>query len=287
MNNLQPRVAAIHDISGFGKCSLTVALPILSAAGIETSVMPTAVLSTHTGGFTGYTYRDLTPDLSSFTSHWKSLGITFDAIYTGFLGSFEQLNLISHFFDEFSTADNLVLVDPVMADHGSLYSLFDLEFVKGMRTLCEKADIIVPNITEACLLTQTEYREGPYSIEFIEELLNKLSKIGPQKIVLTGVFFDDNKLGAATFDKESNNLDFVLGEKIPGFYHGTGDVFASALLSGLLNNFPLKDAAQIAVDFTTESIRKTYEAKTDIRFGVNFEQSIPFFLSKLGLICDK
>jgi pyridoxine kinase len=284
MKTHQPRVAAIHDISGFGKCSLTVALPILSAAGIETSVMPTAVLSTHTGGFTGFTYRDLTSDLPPFAAHWKSLSIDFDAIYTGFLGSFEQLNIVSKFFEDFKSKDNLILVDPVMADHGQLYSLFDMEFVKGMRTLCGKADIVVPNITEACLLTETEYEEGPYSSEFIENLLNKLVAIGPQKIVLTGVYFDNEKLGAATFDKQENQIHFVMGEKIPGFYHGTGDVFASALLSGLLNRFSLKDATQIAVNFTTASIRRTYEAQTDIRFGVNFEQSIPLFLKDLNLL---
>jgi pyridoxine kinase len=281
MEKHQPRVAAIHDISGFGKCSLTVALPILSAAGIETSVMPTAVLSTHTGGFSGFTYRDLTNDLTSFASHWKSLDIRFDAIYTGFLGSFDQLDIVSQFLDDFKTDQNVILVDPVMADNGKLYSLFNLEFVKGMRRLCEKADIIVPNITEACLLTGIEYREGPYSNEFITELLKSLSKIGPQRIVLTGVYFDNEQLGAATFDR--NEVDYILGKKISGFYHGTGDVFASALLSGLLNNFDLKDSTQIAVNFTTASIRRTHEAGTDVRFGVNFEQSIPRFLKDLNL----
>lgn len=277
-------MAAIHDVSGFGKCSLTVALPILSAAGIEISVMPTAVLSTHTGGFAGFTYRDLTPDLAAFAAHWKSLNIAFDAIYTGFLGSFEQLDLVSRFFEDFKSKDNLVLVDPVMADHGQLYSLFDMEFVKGMNSLCQKADIVVPNITEACLLTGMEYKEGPYSTEFIAKLIEGLVEIGPQKVVLTGVYFDNEKLGVATFDVRESKIEFVMGQKIPGFYHGTGDVFASALLSGLLNGFRLKDAAQIAVNFTTESIRRTYKAQTDVRFGVNFEQSIPGFLKELKLV---
>lgn len=284
MRKHQMRVAAIHDISGFGKCSLTVALPVLSAAGIETSVMPTAVLSTHTGGFTGFTYRDLTGDIAPFTAHWKSLGIQFDAIYTGFLGSFEQLELVGNFFDEFKTTDNLILVDPVMADNGNLYSLFDLDFVKGMRKLCEKADIIVPNITEACLMTGMTYQEGPYSPKFIKKLLEELGKIGPSKIVLTGVFFDEENLGAATYDKVENKTEYALAKKIDGYYHGTGDVFASALLGGLLNDFSLKDAAQIAVNFTTASIQKTHDAKTDIRFGVNFEQSLPLLLKELKLL---
>ena len=145
----QKRVAAIHDISGFGKCSLTVALPIISAAGIETTIMPTAVLSTHTGGFTGYTYRDLTGDLRAIAEHWKSLELHFDAIYSGFLGSFEQIDIVKDFIDMFRADGNITVVDPAMADNGQMYSLFNMEFAKAMASLCAKADIVVPNITEA------------------------------------------------------------------------------------------------------------------------------------------
>lgn len=278
------KVAAIHDISGFGKCSLTVALPIISAAGIEACAMPTAVLSTHTGGIEGFTYRDLTDDLRPFTRHWKSLNIHFDAIYTGFLGSFEQLDIVGEFIDAFKTEDNLVLVDPVMADNGELYKIFTPDFVAGMRKLCAKADILVPNITEACLLVGEKYVEGPYAEEYIAELLKKLSAIGPRRIVLTGVFFDDKTLGAATYDRASNEISYVLSPRIPGYYHGTGDVFGSALVSALLRDFSLHEATDVAVSFTTESISRTAEAKTDIRFGVNFEDSIPGFLRKLRII---
>lgn len=280
----QKRAAAIHDLSGFGKCSLTVALPILSAAGIETAAMPTAILSTHTGGFSGYTYRDLTEDMRPFMKHWKSLGIKFDAIYTGFLGSFKQLEIVKEFFDEFRTNDNLILVDPVMADNGELYSIFSPDFANGMRTLCQKADIIVPNMTEAALLLDEPYCPGPYSQAYIESILRKLAQLGPQKIVLTGVYFKEDHLGAATYDRTSDSKEYAFTLKIPGYYHGTGDIFASALLGGLLNGFSLNQSSQIAVNFTADSIRRSYKAKTDYRFGVNFEQCIPDFLKELQLI---
>lgn len=292
----QKRVAAIHDISGFGRCSLTVALPIISAAGIETSVLPTAVLSTHTGGFTGFTYRDLTEDIPEIARHWQSLNISFDALYSGFLGSFEQLEMVGKIFADFKTEHNLILVDPVMADNGELYRIFPKNFPDGMRALCAKADIIVPNITEALLLVGEPYTSGPYSREFIENLLRKLSAIGPGKIVLTGVHFDDQKLGVATYEivdpsaiagssttPASENIRYILADRIPGYFHGTGDVFASALLSGLLNGFTLEQAAGIAVDFTTASISRTYRAQSDIRYGVFFEQEIPGFIKNLGL----
>lgn len=286
MNNKthQKRVAAIHDLSGFGKCSLTVALPILSAAGIETSALPTAFLSTHTGGISGYTYRDLTADMRPVMQHWKSLDIRFDAIYTGYLGSFEQLDIVKEFFDTFRTEDNLILVDPVMGDNGELYTSFTHEFAAGMRSLCQKADIIVPNLTEASLLLDEPFCPGPYTASYIESILLKLSKLGPKKIVLTGVFFNEDELGAATYDRTTNTTDYVFTQKIPGYYHGTGDVFASALLAALLNDFNLIESAAIAVKFTTDSIRRTYNAKTDYRFGVNFEQSFPDFLKELKLL---
>lgn len=280
----QKRVAAIHDLSGFGKCSLTVALPILSAAGLETSALPTAVLSTHTGGISGYTYRDLTEDMIPFMRHWKDLDIRFDAIYSGFLGSFEQLEIVKEFFSLFKRNDNLIFVDPVMADNGELYKIFTPAFARGMRSLCEKADIIVPNLTEAALLLDEPYQAGPYTKAYIENVLRQLSQLGPRQIVLTGIYFDEKELGAATYDAGRDRTEYILADRIPGYYHGTGDVFASALLSGLLNNFNLERSAEIAVRFTTESILRTFKAQTDYRFGVNFEQSIPDLLKELKLL---
>ncbi|SDN32916.1 pyridoxamine kinase [Acetanaerobacterium elongatum] len=280
----QKRVCAVHDISCFGKCSLTVALPILSAAGVETSVIPTAVLSTHTGGFTGYTYRDLTEDIPAIGAHWKTLNLHFDSLYTGFLGSFEQLELVARLIDDFKSGDTLVLVDPVMADNGSLYKVFSSDFPKGMAKLCGKADVIVPNITEAALLTGLEYREGPHTTGYIEALLRGLGKLVTGKVVLTGVCMEDNALGCAAYDPQTGKIDYILSPRVAGIYHGTGDIFASALLGALLNGFALSQAARVAVDFTVSSILRTKEAGTDVRFGVNFEYGIPTYVKALGLI---
>jgi pyridoxine kinase len=279
----QKRVAAIHDISGFGKCSLTVALPILSAAGIEASLMPTAVLSTHTGGFTGYTFRDLTNDLRPFANHWKSLGLNFDAIYSGYLGSFEQLQIVGEVIDMFKTDNNIVLIDPVMADNGELYGAFTPDFVAGMAKLCAKADIITPNITEAAVMLGQTYRDGPYEKAYIEKLLHGLAELGPRYIVLTGVCFDGDNIGAASYDKASGEVHYELSGRIDGFYHGTGDVFASVLLAGLLNGLDVDKASQLAVDFTQCSIVRTSAAGNDQRFGVNFEAGLPQLIKDLGL----
>lgn len=274
---MQKRVVAIHDISCFGRCSLTVALPVLSAAGIETSIIPTAVLSTHTGGFKGFTYRDLTEDILPIANHWKTLELGFNAIYTGYLGSFEQLDIIAKVFDLYDKEDTLKFVDPVMADHGKLYSTFSPDFPKGMAKLCAKADVIVPNMTEAALMLEEKYMDGPYTKEYIEQLLVKLGELGPERVVLTGVYFDESKIGAATYDKKTGDINYIFHDKIPGSYHGTGDVFGSYLLGALLNGFDLNQSTEIAVKFTTEAILRTYEAKTDNRFGVNFEYSLADF----------
>ncbi len=270
----QKRVAAIHDISCFGKCSLTVALPIISSVGIETSVIPTAVLSTHTGGFSGYTYRDLTSDILPTFSHWQTLGLTFDAVYTGFLGSFEQIDIVSEIFQRLKTEDNIIVVDPVMADNGKLYAVFNDSFPQGMRKLCGQADVIVPNITEACLLLGKPYEAGPYDVTYIEDLLYELAALGPKQVVLTGVSFDNTHLGAASLDTASDKIDYSFSQRIEGFYHGTGDVFASVLVACLLTGHDLNKSARIAVDFTVKSIIRTKEAGTDIRFGVNFEAGL-------------
>lgn len=279
----QKRLLAIHDISCFGKCSLTVALPIISACGVETAIMPTAVLSTHTGGFTNFTYRDLTEDLIPIAKHWKSLNLEFEAIYTGFLGSFEQINIVSEIFEMFKKEDTIILVDPVMADYGKLYPIFPADFPDEMKKLCQKADIIIPNITEACLMLHEEYQDGPYTEDYIKNLLKKLSKICNNKIVLTGVYFDNENLGVATYDVKNDIIEYAFSKRIEGMYHGTGDVFGSALIGAILNGEKLRDAAQIAVDYTASSIQKTAIAKTDIRFGVNFEETTPSLIKSLNL----
>lgn len=279
----QKSAVTINDISGIGRCSVTVACPILSAAGIQTCVLPTALLSTHTGGFKGYSFLDLTDEMSRIIKHWSSLDISFDAIYSGYLGSVEQLNTVIGFIDSNKTSDNFVIVDPVMGDSGRFYAGFTPEYINGMKKLCGKADIIVPNITEAFFLLDKEYTEGPYTEEFIKELMKDISKTGCKKIVLTGVYFNNSEVGAASYDRENDIFEVYLAPRIEGFYHGTGDVFASALLAGLLNDKTLAEATKIAVDFTEDSIIKTREAGTDTRFGVLFEQVIPSFIRKLGL----
>ncbi len=280
----QKRVLAIHDISCVGKCSLTVALPVLSAMGLETSIIPTAVLSTHTGGFEGYTYRDLTEDIMPIAQHWQSLDLKIDAFYTGFLGSFEQIELMKKIFSMFKSKDNIVFVDPVMADNGQMYALFDQEFAKGMASLCGKADIIIPNITEACFMVGEKYLEPPYTNEYIEKLLTKLADLGPEKIVLTGVDFDGENLGAAAFAKTTGNIDYAFAPRIEGYYHGTGDVFGSALLGALLNDLTLKDSIKVAVDYTVDSIKRTKDLGTDVKYGVDFERGIPQLLKSINLV---
>ncbi len=277
----QKRIAAIHDISCFGKCSLTVALPIASAGGIETSIIPTAVLSTHTGGFTGFTYRDLTDDILPIVEHWQTLDIHFDAIYTGFLGSFEQIDIVGEVFERLRSKDTLVFVDPVMGDLGQLYSIFPKEFPAGMKRLASLADFLVPNITEATLLLGKEYRDGPYEIAYIEEILHELAALGPKKIVLTGVYFEEGMLGAATYDQ--GDIHYVFEKQIPGHYHGTGDIFGSALLTALLKGHSIEQATKIAVAFTTGAIERTRIAGTEPRNGVDFEEEIPNFLKNLNL----
>ena len=280
----QKRLLAIHDISCVGKCSLTVALPILSAAGMECSVLPTAVLSTHTGGFTGYTFRDLTQDIDPICKHWKSLNLRFDGMYTGYLGSFEQLELVSGIFDSLAGEDTLLVVDPVMGDNGALYPLFDAEFAKGMAGLCAKADLIVPNLTEAAYMLGEEYRDGPYTDDYLAGVARRLSALGPRQVVLTGICLDDAHLGAAVYDRGTDRLEYAMEDRIEGYYHGTGDVFASALVGAIHRGLSLRDAAQAAVDFTVASIRRTKEEGTDIRYGVNFESNLPLYMKSIGLL---
>ncbi len=270
----QKRVAAIHDVSGFGKCALTVALPVISAAGIETSVIPTAVLSTHTGGLTGYTCLDLTDEMPKIAHHWESLGLTFDAIYSGYLGSERQVDIVCDFIDTFCKNGCFSIVDPAMADNGKMYALLDMDFAKAMKRLCRKADIIVPNMTEAAFLLDSEYHHGPYTEEYIESVMHRLAEMGPKKIVLTGVSFDNETIGAACLDATEDKPKYYFRKRVDGMFHGTGDVFASALTAALLKDKDLYSSTKIAVDFTVDSILRTAMGGTDHRYGVDFERGL-------------
>jgi pyridoxine kinase len=274
--NTQKQAIAIHDISGFGRCSLTVALPVLSAAGIQTSVIPTAVLSTHTGGFTGYTFRDLTDDILSIAKHWNELGLKFDAIYTGFLGSLEQVDIIIEALTLLRSRNTIIVVDPVMADFGKLYTIFNENFPEAMHKLCARADVIAPNLTEAALLTGTPYREGPFEQGEVEIILRALAAIGPKRVVLTGVTYADDPdvIGAASYDAESGAFAYSGKKRIEPMYHGTGDVFASVLTAALVNGKSLADACAVAVRFTVDAISRTKAAGTDNRYGVDFESGL-------------
>ena len=278
---MQKRVLAIHDISCVGRCSLTVALPILSAAGFETSILPTAVLSTHTGGFTGYTFRDLTCDIMPIAEHWRSLNLHFDAIYTGYLGSFEQIELVSKIIDIFKSDNTVVLSDPVMADNGVMYAGFKPEFAKGMVSLCAKGDIIIPNMTEASFLLGRDYVDLGHSKPDIEELLRALTALGPKAAVLTGVTLDESKMGAAAYDSETGEYFWYLNDRVNGFFHGTGDVFASAFLAAYMNNKGLQSSIETAVRFTLESILRTKAEGTENRYGVDFENSLPSLIKEI------
>lgn len=277
---IQKRCAAIHDISCFGKCSLTVALPVLSAAGIECSCIPTAILSTHTGGFRGYTYRDLTDDILSIARHWRSEGIGFDAFYTGYLGSADQIDIVRKVFQILDKNEkSLKLVDPVMGDQGRLYSGFAPDFPILMRELVREADIICPNITEAALLTDCEYLDGVHSEEYIRSLLSKLRELGCERVVLTGVCFCENEVGAAVMD--GDDIEFVFAPRVSGIFHGTGDVFASTLLASILNGKTLAQSAKFACEFTSDCVDITHKTMPNVNYGVRFEAVLPKIMQLL------
>jgi len=278
---MQKKVLAIHDVSCVGRCSLTVALPIISACGIECSVLPTAVLSTHTGGFTGYTFRDLTDDIDPIAAHWRTLGLRFDGIYSGFLGSQAQIAKVGQIIGTMRQPGGLACVDPCMADNGKLYALFDMDYARAMAGLCRQADLIVPNITEACLLTGRQYREGPYDPAYVEAMLKDLSALGPRQVILTGVYYDDRRLGAACYDREGG-IGLALADRLPGYYHGTGDIFASAAFSALVAGRTLDEANRIAVTYTQACIDRTYRAGTDSRYGVQFEPGLAALAAMVG-----
>lgn len=269
--NKHLRVAAIHDISCLGRCSLTVALPLLSALGIETNVIPTAVLSSHTGEFTGYTFRDLTEDILPIARHWKQLKRHYDAIYTGYFGNIKQLEIAKKVFELLSDAQTLRFVDPVMADNGVLYSNFDQNYVQKMKQFCRHADMILPNITEACLLTDTLYQKGSYSQEYIESLLYRLRELGPSYTVLTGVHTAAG-YGAAWMENETANWDISLSTYVEGCFYGAGDTLASVLLGKYLKGDSICDATESAVAFTNKAIANTKQNCQDFKYGLLFEE---------------
>ena len=261
------RILTIQDISCLGQCSLTVALPILSACGIETCVLPSAVLSTHTAGFSGYTFRDLTEDMPAIRQHWIKEGIRFQAIYTGYLGSTKQIGYVADIFADTAGAGCIKIVDPAMADNGNLYPGFDGPYVEAMKGLCAKADYVVPNITEACFLTGVEYKTE-YDRAYIDLLLEKLTAMGCQNVILTGVSYTPGKTGIVVL--ENGEYAYYEHEKLPNSCHGTGDIYASAFVGALVRGKSAYDAAAIAANYTMECIRCT-AALDNHWYGAAFE----------------
>ena len=267
------RILTIQDISCLGKCSITVALPVISAMGVETVILPTAVLSTHTM-FKNFTVKDLTDQLIPITDHWKSEGVKFDAIYTGYLGSAEEIEIAKRIFDEFGTEDNTIFVDPVMADNGKLYPAFDEAYAAQNATLCGKADVIVPNITEACFMTGMDYREQ-YDEGYIRELLQKLSALGAKLTVVTGVSLSAGKTGVMGCDSRTGEYFTYQNDRVEASYHGTGDIFSSVCVGALMRGIPMAEAMKIAADYTAETIRATLENPKKPWYGVDFEATLP------------
>lgn len=274
------RIVTIQDISCVGKCSLTVALPVISACGVEAAVIPTAVLSTHTG-FDSFTFRDLTDEIYPITAVLKKEGITFDAIYTGYLGSPLQLQLMEKLFEDFRTDSNLIFVDPVLGDHGELYPGFTQDFADKMARLCSEADVIVPNLTEACFMLHEKYIESGYSEEYIKNILKRLSETGCKNVVLTGVSFNKNELGVMAYNSETDTYFSYFTEKAELSFPGTGDVFSSACVGALMRGLTLEKALVVAVNFTLEAIKASIKDPHRRWYSVNFEEALPFLIDEL------
>lgn len=271
------RVLAINDISCVGKCSLTVALPVISACGVTCDVLPTALLSTHTGGFDGYTFLDLSDEIPRILTHWEGLGLTFDFIYSGYLGNISQIETVLAVKRKFLKPNGKFIVDPVMGDGGKLYAHFDYHFVEKMRSLCDEADFILPNVTEACLLSGESYPEKGARLP-AEKIVNVLRSAHTCPIV-TGV--DEGKENAVYYTEDQAVKRFAL-PNAEGFFHGAGDVFAAAFTGCLARGKQASDAIRLAAEFTTASIFRTAEAGGDSRYGLLFEQEIFPFLQKLN-----
>ena len=272
--NEKMRVLAINDVSCVGKCSLTVALPVISACGVTCDILPTAVLSTHTGGFEGYTFRDFSKDIKGILKHWKSLNLKFDIIYSGYLGNISQIEMVAEIKNQFLSPDGFFVVDPVMGDNGNLYKGFTKEFVAKMQSLCKQADYILPNLTEACALANL-----PYPCENIHLVLKHLSKLCKTSIV-TGIV-EDKAMAVHYLDKTGDCKKY-LSSNVEGFFHGAGDVFASAFVGCLAKGKSQEESIRLATDFTSASVRRSAIEVEDKRYGLNFEAEIFTFLKNLN-----
>lgn len=260
---LSKRILTMQDLSCVGQCSLTVALPILSARGVETCVLPTAVLSNHTM-FKSWTYRDLAPEMDDIFAKWEENGINFDGFYLGYLGKTSLMPVAKQCFKKFATPNAMVIIDPAFGDNGKLYGGFDAEYVAAMKDLLKEADVILPNLTEACYLTGEDYREE-YDLGYIEDIIKKLREDTGANVIMTGVEHG-GKIGEAIYD--GNGFKYVFAEKLPVRYHGTGDIFASVFTADYINGASYEKACEAAGKFVADCIRRTDDGHF---YGVNFE----------------
>ena len=281
-NQQMKRIVTIQDISCIGKCSCTVALPVISTMGIECAILPTAVLSTHTE-FQNFTFRDLTGDIPGIVEHWKKEKFQFDSIYTGYLGSFRQLEQVAEFIRDFRTGSTSVIIDPVLGDYGRLYPGFTVEFAVAMGKLCAQADVIVPNLTEAAYLLGEPYPGEGYDEKTIRELLKRLSGLGAKNTVLTGVSFSPDQVGVMGYDAEKDEYFSYFHPRLNASFNGTGDLFASTLTGAYVRGCSLLEALTIAADFTAQCVELTLQNPEHVFYGVEFERALPSLIKRLGL----
>ncbi len=279
MQDSVKKVAAIHDLSGYGRASLTAIIPIMSAMGLQVCPVPTAVLSNHTGGFESFSYVDLTDSMTEYINCWKKIGIDFDSIYSGYLGSIEQIDIVSNFIDDFRGDNSLVMVDPVMGDNGDFYKSFDWDFVPLMGKLMKKADIITPNFTEASMLLGVENTPSEISLSEAKQWLYKLAEMGPQMTVITSVpsLEDKSRTDVLAYDKKNDAIWRVGCRYIPASYPGTGDAFSSVLLGSLIKGDSLPVAIDIAVKFISQCIKASFGFDYPKEYGVMLERELGFF----------
>lgn len=271
------RILTIQDISCMGQCSMTVALPVLSACGQETCILPSAVLSTHTGGFSTPAVQNLTELLPRVQAHWQKESIAFDAIYTGYLGSTDLIACTEDIIFSVTAPGGRIIVDPAMADHGKLYKGFDQAYVEAMTGLCKKADVVIPNLTEACMLTGCEYK-NEFDKAYITNVVGKLHEMGIPCVVLTGVGYHNNETGVLI--STADGIHTYRHPKIARGYHGTGDLFAAAFVGAWIGGKPMEDAARIAADFVCEAILNTADDENHW-YGVKFETALPYLIHRL------
>lgn len=266
-----PCVAAIHDLSCFGRCSLTIAMPVLAAMGIQCCPLPTALLSTHTGGFEGYSFLDTTAEMEKITAHWQALDLRFQGIYSGFLGSEAQMSIVADFIRDFRKEDTIVVVDPVMGDHGKAYKTYTPAMCTSMWRLAAVADVITPNLTEAAILLGEPYESLKVDEAGSREIVERLSLNGQRSVVLTGYSETPQTVGAMCFDRKSGKSKAVQVERVPQNFHGTGDLFASVLTGALVQGEDLLPAAKQAAEFVRASVEYTAGKDLPHRNGVDFE----------------